>query len=189
MDIVDGHVQDAVAAGARAATGGTRGEHCNYPATVLLDVTQDMRCMREETFGPTLPIMRVRDAEQAIELANDSQYGLSASVWTKDREKAESIADRLHAGAVNHNDAMMNLLQFGAPHGGWRDSGVGVRFGGASGIRKYTHPQVLLTNRVEPKSEVHWYPYSKAKGAITSRVVPLIGARDWRRRLGRAPKG
>ncbi|MEA2170760.1 MAG: hypothetical protein QOF76_4060 [Solirubrobacteraceae bacterium] len=187
-DLIDGHVQDAVKNGARAVTGGKPGTHCNYPATVLLDVTNDMRCMQEETFGPTLPIMKVRDAEEAIELANDTEYGLSASVWTKDKERAKSIAARLQAGAVNHNDAMMNVFQFPAPHGGWKTSGVGSRFGGAGGILKYTHPQVLVQSRVATKTELYWYPHTKSSGRIGRIALSMIGARDWRRRLGRKPK-
>src|SRR5205814_10660176 len=101
------------------------------------------------------PIMKVDSADQAVELANDSSYGLSASVWTRDKAKGERIAGRLQVGAVNLNDAMMNVFQFPVPHGGWRESGVGARFGGAAGIRKYTHPQVYVEPRVAPKSEMH----------------------------------
>lgn len=189
VGIVDRQVSEAVEHGARAVTGGRRGDHCNYPATVLLDVDHSMSCMREETFGPTLPIMKVGDAEEAVEMANDTTYGLSASVWTRDKDKAERIARRLEAGAVNHNDAMMNVFQFPAPHGGWRESGVGVRFGGPAGIRKYTHAQVYVTPRVAAKTEMHWYPYSKGKGRLTKAMVSLIAARDWRRRFGLKPKG
>ncbi|WP_205698779.1 aldehyde dehydrogenase family protein [Conexibacter sp. SYSU D00693] len=184
VQLIDRHVQEAVARGARAVTGGRRGEHCNYPATVLLDVDTGMACMQEETFGPTLPIMRVADVDEAVDRANETDYGLSASVWTKDAAKAEWVADRLQAGAVNHNDAMMNVFQFPVPHGGWRSSGVGSRFGGAGGIRKYTHPQVYVTARVEPKTEMHWYPHTRRKGRLTAVMLPLIAARDWRRRLG-----
>jgi acyl-CoA reductase-like NAD-dependent aldehyde dehydrogenase len=188
VGIVSRHVEDAVARGARAVTGGEPGDHCNYPPTVLLDVTHEMSCMCEETFGPTLPIMKVNDAAEAVEKANDTSYGLSASVWTRDKEKAERIAGQLQVGAVNHNDAMMNVFQFPAPHGGWRESGLGARFGGAPGIRKYTHPQVYVTAKIEPKKEMHWYPYTKAKGRLTRVIVPMIAARDWRRRLGLRPK-
>jgi acyl-CoA reductase-like NAD-dependent aldehyde dehydrogenase len=189
VGIVDRHVSEALERGARALTGGSAGEHCNYPATVLVDVDNSMSCMREETFGPTLPIMKVDSAEQAVELANDSPYGLSASVWTRDKATGERVANQLHAGAVNLNDAMMNVFQFPVPHGGWRESGVGARFGGAGGIRKYTHPQVYVEPRIAPKTEIHWYPHSARKGKLTATMVRLIGARDWRRRLGRTPKG
>ena len=79
---------------------------------MLVDVDQSMSCMREETFGPTLPVMKVRDVEEAIRLANDSSYGLSASVWTRDRARGEQIARRLEVGAVNVNDMFTNVVAF-----------------------------------------------------------------------------
>jgi acyl-CoA reductase-like NAD-dependent aldehyde dehydrogenase len=94
LAIVERHVSEALAKGARALVGGKRADvpGAFYEPTVLLDVDQSMSCMREETFGPTLPVMKVRDAEEAIRLANDSRYGLSASVWTRDRDRGERIA-------------------------------------------------------------------------------------------------
>ena len=79
-------MSDALANGARALVGGKRGRAgAFFEPTVLVDVDQSMSCMREETFGPTLPVMKVKDVEEAIRFANDSSYGLSASVWTRDR--------------------------------------------------------------------------------------------------------
>src|SRR3954453_928574 len=110
FDIVDRHVQDAVAKGARAVTGGhgRRENGMFYEPTVLVDVTHDMDAMREETFGPTLPIMKVSDAEEAIRPANDSPYGLGASVFSKDVARGEAVARRIESGAVCVNDAMLN---------------------------------------------------------------------------------
>lgn len=83
-----------------------------------------MDCMREETFGPTLPIMRYSEESEAIALANDSEYGLSASVWSKDRRRAERVALQLDCGTVNINDVIMNLSCL-TMHGGWKGSGWG----------------------------------------------------------------
>ena len=102
-----------------------------------------MRLYAEETFGPTIPIMKVADADEAVRMANDSEYGLQRASVTKDVATGEAIARRLEAGAVCVNDAMMNYVAFGAPMGGWKTSGVGSRHG-ADGIRKYTKQQSLL---------------------------------------------
>ena len=162
VDIVEGHVNDALAKGAKALTGGHRGSGKGYyfEPTVLVDVTPDMECMREETFGPTLPIMNVRDAEEAIRLANDSPYGLAASVFSKDVGRGEAVARRIEAGAVCVNDAMLNYSAIELPMGGWKASGLGHRHG-AGGIRKYCAQQALLVSRFNMKRDLHMFPYTK----------------------------
>lgn len=85
---------------------------------MLVDVTQDMDCMREETFGPTLPIMKVADSEEAIRLANDSEYGLRAAVFSRDTAQGEAVARRVDAGAVTVNDALVNYTALELPMGG-----------------------------------------------------------------------
>jgi acyl-CoA reductase-like NAD-dependent aldehyde dehydrogenase len=152
---------------------------------VLVDVDQSMSCMREETFGPTLPVMKVHDAEAAIRLANDSSYGLSASVWTRDRARGEQIARRLEVGAVNVNDMFANVVTFPVPQGGWKQSGIGARLGGAHGIRRYCRPQALTAARLTPRSELVWYPYTALKGKLAVRLTRFLFARDWGRRLAR----
>lgn len=186
VDIVERHVADAVASGARVLTGGRRGPGPGfaYEPTVLVDVDQDMLVMREETFGPVIPVMRVADAEQAIELANDSPYGLSASVWTGDKERGLNIARRLEAGAVNVNDVLSNLFAFGLPMAGWKRSGLGARLGGEDAIRKYCRTQAVTVARLTPATELAWYPYASWKTKIAGRIVRLSAARDLRRRLG-----
>jgi acyl-CoA reductase-like NAD-dependent aldehyde dehydrogenase len=186
VGIVSRHVDDAVDKGARALTGGRRvpGEGLYYEPTVLVDVDHSMACMREETFGPTIPIMKVVDSGEAVRLANDSVYGLSASVWTKDRAKGERLAYELDAGAVNINNVFINLFQLPLPHHGWRESGIGGRLGGAEGIRKYCQTKAVVSEKAAPKSEVHWYPASPLKAKIQARGARLMGARDWRRKLG-----
>jgi acyl-CoA reductase-like NAD-dependent aldehyde dehydrogenase len=161
LDVVARHVQQARDAGARVLTGGKprEGRGRFYEPTVLADVDHSMAAMREETFGPTLPIMKVADAEEAIRAANDSPYGLAASVFTRDSARGEAIASRLEAGAVCVNDAQLNYLALELPMGGWKDSGLGVRHG-AGGIRKYTRQQALLVTRFPLRREPHYFPYS-----------------------------
>src|SRR5690606_7803081 len=109
--------------GASVVTGGRPGAGPGrfWEPTVLVGVDHSMACMTEETFGPTLPIMRVKDVEEAIRLANDSRYGLQASVYTRDMAKARRIAERLEVGAVCINDAQVNFTVFDAPMGGWKE--------------------------------------------------------------------
>ena len=104
-----------------------------------------MTVMRQETFGPTLPVVKVADEDEAIQLANDSNYGLSATVWTGDYARGERIARRLDAGGVNINDMMSNLFSFALPMAGWKSSGIGSRNGGAHGLLKYCRPQAITT--------------------------------------------
>jgi acyl-CoA reductase-like NAD-dependent aldehyde dehydrogenase len=182
LDIVSAHVDEAVAQGAKVLTGGhghsERGRF--YEPTVLVDVDHTMRIMREETFGPTLPIMKVANAEEAIRLANDTEYGLQASVWTKDLERGEQLARRLQAGTVSVNDVQSNYLALNLPMGGWKTSGMGTRHG-AGGIRKYCRSQSLLVNRFAPKRDPWMFPYSRRMTMGLRRMFKTLygrGARD-----------
>src|SRR5207302_10951093 len=145
LEIVEEHVRDAVAKGAKVLVGGHSrpGPGRFYEPTVLVDVDHSMKCMTDETFGPTLPIMRIRDADEAVKLANDTRYGLNSSVWTKDIAKGEQVADRIEAGSTCVNDANVNYAANALPFGGWKESGIGVRHGGA-GIQKYCKTHSVL---------------------------------------------
>jgi acyl-CoA reductase-like NAD-dependent aldehyde dehydrogenase len=178
-DIVERHVKDALENGARVlAGGGRRDENGHYfEPTVLVDVDHTMACMREETFGPTVPIMKVRDAEEAVRLANDSSYGLQASVWTKDAAKGERLARRIEAGSVTVNDAMVNYVALELPMGGWKESGLGTRHG-ADGIRKYTKKQsVLVTTFAPMKKDLHMMPYTPRRTRFLARLLKLVYGR------------
>jgi acyl-CoA reductase-like NAD-dependent aldehyde dehydrogenase len=188
LGIVSRHVDDAVSRGAKALIGGKpKGDGLFYEPTVLVDVNHDMDCMRDETFGPTLPVMAVRDAAEAIEKANDSRFGLSGSVWTRDKAKAMALAKQMNTGSVNINNVIMGVAQLAVPMEGWNDSGLGLRSGGASGIRKYCRIKSIVADRVAPKKEVNWYPYTRRKGRFQSAMARFLTAKDWRRRLGRVP--
>jgi acyl-CoA reductase-like NAD-dependent aldehyde dehydrogenase len=175
VDIVDHHVRDAVEKGARVLVGGNRPEREGlwYEPTVLADVDHSMLCMTEETFGPTLPVMKVADTEEAVRLANDSPYGLSASVFSKDVARGEAVARRIEAGAVCVNDAVINYVALELPMGGWKASGLGSRHG-AGGIRKYTKQQALLVSRFHPKRELYMYPYNARATKLLGRFMKLL---------------
>ncbi len=182
-DIVSRHVEDAVAKGAEVLTGGKpTGVGTFFEPTVLVGVDHGMACMTEETFGPTLPVMKVADEAEAVALANDSIYGLSASVWTGDKSRGERIARQLNAGAVNINDVFANLFNFALPMGGWQQSGVGYRWGGADGVRKYCRKQAVTAPMLPTQQkELFWFPYSTAKLGFALGAMRAAGARGMRR--------
>jgi acyl-CoA reductase-like NAD-dependent aldehyde dehydrogenase len=188
-DIVKRHVDDAVGEGARVLTGGKpTGVGTFFEPTVLVDVDQSMSCMQEETFGPTLPVVKVADEEEAIRLANDSAYGLSATVWTGDKQRGEQIARRLDVGAVNVNDALSNLFSLALPMGGWKNSGVGSRYGGSAGMLKYCRQQAITAPRLPTQAkELLWYPVSRRKIKVALGVMRAAAGRGVRR-LGLRPR-
>ena len=181
MEIIEDHVKDAVDKGARIVTGGHRraGEGQFFEPTVMVDVDHSMKAMTEETFGPTLPIMKVADTEEAIRLANDSPYGLAASVFGKDIRRAEQVARRLEAGAVVVNDAMLNYSVLELPMGGWKASGMGSRHG-AGGIRKYCAEQAIMLTRFALKKDLHMYPYKKSRTKLLGKLFGVMYGRGKR---------
>ncbi|HET9719592.1 MAG TPA: aldehyde dehydrogenase family protein [Solirubrobacteraceae bacterium] len=178
LEIIDSHVKDAVAKGARVLTGGhpASGPGRFFEPTVLVDVDHSMTCMQEETFGPTLPIMRIRDLDEGIALANESEFGLQASVWTRDVERGEAAARRLQAGVVCVNDAMINYSALNLPMGGWKSSGMGTRHGSA-GIRKYCKTQSLFITRRALKREPFMFPYRTGRTRMLRRFFRLLYGR------------
>jgi acyl-CoA reductase-like NAD-dependent aldehyde dehydrogenase len=181
VEIIDDHVRDAVEKGAKVLIGGHPGSGPGqfYEPTVLVDVDHSMKCMRDETFGPTIPIMKIRDAQQGVELANDSEYGLQASVWTSDVGRGEQLARRIHAGVVCVNDAQINYSALNLPMGGWKTSGLGARHG-ANGIRKYTKVQSLLVTRRALKREPFMFPYRAKRTMMLRRFFKLLYGRGRR---------
>ncbi len=183
--VVEDQVDDAVANGAKALVGGKAvdGPGDYFEPTVLVDVDHSMKVMRDETFGPVVGVMKVRDAEEALRLANDTRYGLAGSVFGE-KQRAEQIARRIEAGAVNINDVIVNYVAMDVPMGGWKESGIGFRHG-EYGIKKYCRPESILVTRLAAKREPTWYPYTKARRGLIGRVAQAFNARDFKRRLGR----
>jgi len=182
--VVEAHVEDALAKGARALTGGKRveGPGDYFEPTVLVDVDHSMTVMRDETFGPVVGVMKVRDSEQALQFANDTRYGLAGSVFGE-KERAERVGRRIEAGAVNINDVIVNYVLMDVPMGGWKESGIGFRHG-EYGIKKYCRPGSVIVARFGGKREPTWYPYTKSRRGLVGRAARAFNARDWRRRIG-----
>ena len=159
LEIYEAHTSDALERGAALRTGGAarrEGGGLYWPPTVLTGMTHEMKMMREETFGPFLAIMGVDSDEEAIRLANDSQYGLGGSVWTRDTRAGEAIARRVRTGSVMVNNAIQSGGCVTLPFGGEGDSGVGR----AQGEQAYYHYVATKSVMTSPDStESLWMPY------------------------------
>lgn len=187
---VAAQVDEARAKGAKALTGGRRNPGLPgyyYEPTVLVDVDHSMSVMAEETFGPVIPIMQVKDAEEAVRLANDCRYGLGASIFTRDKTAAATLAEKIDSGAVCVNDSLVNFIVLEAPMGGRKDSGFGHRHG-AEGIRKYCQQKTVVVNRFGLKAEFPWYPATRQKARQVRHLLNLLCHSGWAHKL-RAIKG
>jgi succinate-semialdehyde dehydrogenase/glutarate-semialdehyde dehydrogenase len=180
--VVEEHVADARAKGARVLTGGepAPGPGFYYPPTVLADVDHTMTIMREETFGPVLPIMAVDSLDEAIRFANESDYGLTATGWTRSRETARRLQRELRAGVVTINDSLSSFGEPTAPWGGIKQSGIG-RTHGRLGLREMVRPK-YVTHDTSRGPELWWFPYTEAYGRLLSEANRALHARSpWRR--------
>ncbi|MGB7201195.1 MAG: aldehyde dehydrogenase family protein [Pyrinomonadaceae bacterium] len=176
IKIVEDHVADFVASGAKIEIGGVRSpafrrpnagheppkggtQNLFFEPTVITNVNNDMRPMREETFGPTLPIATFTNEEEAIRLANDSEFGLTASVWTTDYSKGRRVAEQIEAGSVCINEVLYTHGIGQTPWGGFKNSGRG-RTHGREGLMELVQPQHIHTNRLALLPDAWWMPYS-----------------------------
>jgi len=160
---VEAQVEDARLQGARVLIGGARRPEFGsnfYAPTVLAEVTHAMRIMREETFGPVLPIVAFDNDDQAIRLANDSDFGLAASVWTRNRARGMSLARRIQAGTVMVNDTVACFGISEAPHGGIKASGLG-RTHGIFGLEEMVRLKYVDSDRLPEIKKVWWYEYGE----------------------------
>lgn len=182
-ETVERHVADAREKGARVLTGGEahQGPGFFYPPTVLADVDHTMDVMREETFGPVLPVMVVESVDEAIRLANDCDYGLTASGWTRSPSTAGRLQRELQAGVVSINDGLSSFGEPAAPWGGVKQSGLG-RTHGTIGLREMVQPKYVSLDRSRGP-ELWWYPYDQAFGDLLSAANPALHAPTLGRRL------
>ena len=168
LHTVEQHVEDARSRGARVLLGGERLSSLGknfYAPTVLADVTHEMKIMSDETFGPVLPIMAFDTEGEAVRLANDSEYGLAASVWTHDHARGERLARQINAGTVMVNDAVSCFGISEAPHGGVKASGIG-RTHGRFGLEEMVRLKYLDSDLLPGMKKPWWYGYgSKLQAA------------------------
>jgi acyl-CoA reductase-like NAD-dependent aldehyde dehydrogenase len=161
LEIVDKQVRQAVAAGARLVHGGRKVERAGlfYEPTLLVGVTPEMSVYSEETFGPVLSVVRVKDEDEAVRLANDHAFGLSASVWTADQDRGLEIASRLECGQVMVNDVVSSEANPALPFGGAKASGFG-RYHGEEGLTTFQQKRAIMVGGDRKRAEPFWFPYS-----------------------------
>jgi succinate-semialdehyde dehydrogenase/glutarate-semialdehyde dehydrogenase len=185
LSIVQSHVEDAVARGARLLAGGKPLPQMGpnfFAPTILADVDHSMKIMREETFGPVLPVRSFKTEDEAVALANDSEYGLAASIFTGDRKRGEALARRVHAGTVMVNDVLACFGISEAPHGGVKASGIG-RTHGRFGLEEMVWPKYVDSDRMPRMKKLWWYGYGPAFGQQMSGFIELLFANGLIKRL------
>ena len=178
LEIVERHVDEAVARGARVLVGGRRNprfEGLFYEPTVVVDVRSDMALMRDETFGPVLPIVRVRDVDEAIARANDTRYGLGANVWTRDAKAAardrpaHRLGQRLRERPDHDLRGRSRRRSADARRAGWG------RCTGRDGLRGYCHAQpILIRDRFGGRQAGSHYPYSEKRDAGMKKLIRFL---------------
>jgi succinate-semialdehyde dehydrogenase/glutarate-semialdehyde dehydrogenase len=168
LAIVEEHVGDAIKRGARLLTGGQRARGLPgsfYEPTILAEVDHTMAVMREETFGPVLPVMTFKTEDEAIRLANDSIFGLTASVWTKNARRGKHLAGQLEAGTVMVNEVLYTHGIAQTPWGGMKQSGLG-RTHGRLGLLELVAPQHVHVNRIARLHDFWWFNYTPGAGRL-----------------------
>jgi len=177
LALVMSHVENAKQTGSKILTGGKRINNTLYFEPTVIEVRdRQAEFIREETFGPTLPIIKVKDLEEAIQETNSAQFGLTTSVWTKNIRLAESIAPQIESGVVIINNCVFTGALAGAPWGGLKNTGHGVT-NSKYGLLEMTRPHFILLDRSKASKETWWYPYSEDLITLMKTVVETSGGK------------
>ncbi len=186
LKIVEEQVEDAVSGGAAIITGGKRDPDKKglfYPPTILTGTNMNMKLMTDETFGPLLPIVPYENIDEAIEIANSTEFGLSGAIFTKDMAEGRSIAKRMNTGSVNINDVLITFANHSLPFGGNKQSGVG-RYHSKMGLRAFTNIKSItefpwdLYNK-----EPYWYPVLKNGDLLIKEALRVLFSLDTGKRV------
>jgi acyl-CoA reductase-like NAD-dependent aldehyde dehydrogenase len=171
VQIVKEHLEDALQKGATLLLGSEWDKSSELiPPLVFENLTPDMKIVSEETFGPIIPLFKFQDETHAIELANNSDFGLSASVWSKDKERAVRVARALDTGNVTINNVMLTEGNHYLPFGGTKQSGIG-RYKGSFGLHAFSNIKAILIDSDSSNIEANWYPYTKKKYKLFSKLT------------------
>ena len=176
LDTVEAHLADAREQGADIVVGGERIDRPGqfFEPTLITGVTVDMEIWKEETFGPVIPVIKARDAEHAIELCNEHQYGLSGAIWTEDRDRGLDLACRMECGQVMVNDAIQITGNPALPFGGVKNSGIG-RYHGAEGLLTFSHTRAVMVDQGFFRHEPVWFPYRDKYPIFKKAFDALLG--------------
>ncbi len=181
VKVIDRHLEDALSRGAQVLTGGKQ-QGAFFDPMVLVNVDHSMLLMREETFGPLLPIMKVKDEAEAIRMANDSAYGLGASIWSRDVAHAQRVAGQIHAASVIVNDC---IAQFGIPmlpFGGVKESGFG-RTHGQEGLMQFTRPYSYAVGNPPFKWDIATILRENGHYDLATAIMGVVYGTSMRQRL------
>jgi acyl-CoA reductase-like NAD-dependent aldehyde dehydrogenase len=192
LDIVREQLADALDKGARVVAGGPErgpgndGGSLWFEPTILEGVSDEMAMWNEETFGPLVPIVAVADENEAVTRTNSEAFSLTASIWTKNKERAERLASRLRAGAVTINAHAESYGAPWAPWGGVGESGYG-RLNGKSGLREFVYPTVVARNTTPSMRRLWWYPYDYSTHEALRGVVTLVASTKLKEKVKGVP--
>jgi acyl-CoA reductase-like NAD-dependent aldehyde dehydrogenase len=181
VKIIEEQIEEALEKGAKLLCGGIQSKGSMHMVpTILADVTHEMLVGYEETFGPVLAVMKFKTEAEAIALANDSKYGLSASVWSKDMKRAERVAKAIKTGNVSVNNHMLTEANAALPFGGIKDSGFG-RYKGDHGLHTFSNSKSILYDAQSAIIDPHWYPFTKTKFDMLSGITQgfFRKSRNW----------
>lgn len=174
VSIVADHIEDALSKGAILLTGKDWDRKSKFiPPLVLENISKDMKIFNEETFGPILPLLSFDSESEVIESINSSSYGLSASLWSKDKERCDRVARALHTGNVSINNVMLTEGNPALPFGGVKNSGIG-RYKGEHGLRGFCNLKSVLYDSNSDKCEVNWYPYTSKKYKLFDQMTEFL---------------
>jgi succinate-semialdehyde dehydrogenase/glutarate-semialdehyde dehydrogenase len=182
LQTVETQVQDAVARGAKIECGGQRGSTPHsYTPTIITGADHTMRLLSDETFGPVMPVIPFTNDDEAVHFANDSAFGLAASVWTRDRTRGEALAQKINAGTVMINDLISAFGISEAPHGGFGASGIG-RTHGRMGLEEMVRTKYIDVDLLPGLPKVWWFGYgdefyAQMRGFIDFLFSPSMGKR------------
>jgi len=171
IETIEDQLSDVQSRGGKIACGGGRnGKSHVFPPTVVTGLDNGMKIVYDETFGPVVTVGKFKTEQEAIELANDSPFGLSASVWSADLERAERVARSIITGNVSINNVLATQANSGLPFGGVKDSGFG-RYRGSFGLHTFSNVKSLVIDKQSSKPELNWYPYSKRKFELFNELM------------------